>query len=138
MSSLPKCNKYYYNTINYNPLSKQAGQIADIIAKHYKMLYKKYAVWKKDTVCMAQTNEDLFQLAIIRTMETELPEVTTEAVLNQLDIKFKTLKKYNTLQYYNMKNQILPLELKNEDGDYIIPAEYKNNAISKEPPETTD
>lgn len=87
---------------------------------------------------MSQTNEDLFQMAIIRTMETELPEVTTETVLQQLHIKFCTLKKYNMLQYYNMKNKVLPLELKAEDGEYVIPAELFKNAIPKETTETAD
>lgn len=135
---IPKDKQYFYNTVNYNPLSSQSKQIADIIAKHYKKLYEKYTIYQKDTVYMSQTDEDLFQMAIIRTMETELPEVTTESVLRQLDIKFKTLKKYNMLQYYNMKNKVLPLELQTEDGEYIIPAEHYNNAISKEATETTD
>lgn len=87
---------------------------------------------------MSQTNEDLFQMAIIRTMETELPEVTTESVLKQLDIKFKTLKKYNMLQYYNMKNKVLPLELQTEDGEYIMPAEYYKNAIPTEATEAAE
>lgn len=87
---------------------------------------------------MSQTDEDLFQMAIIRTMETELPEVTTETVLKELHIKFCTLKKYNMLQYYNMKNKVLPLELKAEDGEYVIPAEYYNNAIFEETTETTN
>ena len=135
---MPKYKQYFYNTVNYNPPSSQAKQIADIIAQHYKKLFSKYVTFHKDVIHLSQTDEDLFQMAIIRTMETELPEVTTESVLQQLDIKFKTLKKYNMLQYYNMKNKVLPLELKNEDGDYMIPAEYKNNAISKEASETTD
>ena len=135
---LPKDKQYFYNTVNYNQLSSQSKQIAEIIAKHYKKLYRKYTTYQKDTVYMSQTNEDLFQMAIIRTMETELPEVTTETVLQQLHIKFCTLKKYNMLQYYNMKNKVLPLELKAEDGEYVIPAELFKNAIPKETTETAD
>ena len=32
---------------------------------------------------------------------------------------------------YTMKKKILPLEITTEDGEYIIPTEYYNNAILK-------
>jgi hypothetical protein len=35
-----------------------------------------------------------------------------------------------------MKKKILPLEITTEDGEYIIPTEYYNNAIFKESEET--
>ena len=35
-----------------------------------------------------------------------------------------------------MKKKIFPLEIATENGEYIIPTEYYNNAISKESEET--
>ena len=38
--------------------------------------------------------------------------------------------------YNMMKKKIFPLEIATENGEYIIPTEYYNNAISKESEET--
>ena len=47
-----------------------------------------------------------------------------------------TARKYAQLQSYTMKKKIFPLEIATEDGEYIIPTEYYNNAIFKESEET--
>ena len=85
---------------------------------------------------MSQNVEDLLHKAIIKCLEIELDKVTEEAVLKLVKIQFNTAKKYAQLQSYTMKKKILPLEITTEDGEYIIPTEYYNNAIFKESEET--
>ena len=69
-------------------------------------------------------------------MEIGLDKVTEEAVIESVKIQFYTARKYAQLQSYMMKKKIFPLEITTENGEYIIPTEYYNNAISKESEET--
>ena len=60
----------------------------------------------------------------------------TKSELKLVKIQFYTARKYAQLQSYTMKKKIFPLEIATEDGEYIIPTEYYNNAIFKESEET--
>lgn len=113
--------QYKYNTVNYHSLPDKANEVAEIINKNYNQLYSKI-VKDKDTLKLSQTEEDLFQMAFIRTVEHKFKEVTPEIVLTHFLIEFKTLKKYNSIQHlFSMRHNILPLEYKNEDGEWFIP-----------------
>jgi hypothetical protein len=107
-----------------------------IIAKHYSDLLKQCADNYKDVIYMSQTVEDLLHKAIIKCLEIGLDKVTEEAVIESVKIQFYTARKYAQLQSYMMKKKIFPLEITTENGEYIIPTEYYNNAISKESEET--
>lgn len=132
----PQYEQYSYNPAIAKPLSPQHKQIMAIIAKHYPDLLKQCTNYYKDTIYMSQNVEDLLHKAIIKCLEIELDKVTEEAVLKLVKIQFNTAKKYAQLQSYTMKKKILPLEITTEDGKYIIPTEYYNNAIFKESEET--
>ena len=122
--------------INWKPLSSQHKQIMAIIAKHYPDLLKQCTNYYKDTIYMSQNVEDLLHKAIIKCLEIGLDKVTEDAVLKLVKIQFYTARKYAQLQSYTMKKKIFPLEIATEDGEYIIPTEYYNNAIFKESEET--
>ena len=107
-----------------------------IIAKHYPDLLKQCTNYYKDTIYMSQNVEDLLHKAIIKCLEIGLDKLTEDAVLKLVKIQFYTARKYAQLQSYTMKKKIFPLEIATEDGEYIIPTEYYNNAIFKESEET--
>ena len=109
----PQYDQYSYNTVIDKPLHRNASKIADIIAKHYPELVKQYTIYYKDNIYMSQTVEDFLQKAVIRCMEVGLEDVTEESVLELL-----------------MNSKLAPLEVQNEEGEYIIPAELY--AIPKE------
>ena len=132
----PQYEQYSYNPAIAKPLSSQHKQIMAIIAKHYPDLLKQCADNYKDVIYMSQTVEDLLHKAIIKCLEMGLDKVTEEAVLELVKIQFYTARKYAQLQSYTMKKKIFPLEIATENGEYIIPTEYYNNAISKESEET--
>lgn len=72
---------------------------------------------------MSQTVEDFLQKAVIRCMEVGLEDVTEEAVLELLRMQFNTIKCYAKKSSFTMNNKITPLEVQNEEGEYIIPLE---------------
>ena len=125
----PQYEQYSYNPAIAKPLSSQHKQIMAIIAKQCTNYYK-------DTIYMSQNVEDLLHKAIIKCLEIGLDKVTEDAVLKLVKIQFYTARKYAQLQSYTMKKKIFPLEIATEDGEYIIPTEYYNNAIFKESEET--
>lgn len=126
----PQYDQYKYNTVIDKPLHKNASKIVAIIANHYSELVKKYTSYNKCTIYMSQTVEDFLQKAIIRCMEVGLEDVTEEAVLELLRMQFNTIKCYAKKSSFTMNNKITPLEVQNEEGEYIIPAELY--AIPKE------
>ena len=63
-------------------------------------------------------------------MEVGLEEITEEAVLALLKLQFNTIRHYAKKSSYTMNNKLAPLEIKNEEGEYIIPSEIY--AIPKE------
>lgn len=128
----PQYEQYSYHPAITKPLSSHHKQIMAIIAKHYPDLLKQYTSYYKNTIYMSQNIEDLLHKAIIKCVEKGLDKVTEEAVLELVRIQFNTVKKYTQLQSYTMKKKILPLEIATEDGEYIIPTEYYNNALFKE------
>lgn len=130
INTKPQYEQYKYNTVIDKPLHKNASKIADIIAKHYPELIKQYATYYKDTIYMSQTVEDFLQKAVIRCMEIGLEDVTEEAVLELLRMQFNTIKCYAKKSSFTMNNKITPLEVQNEEGEYIIPLELY--AIPKE------
>ena len=132
----PQYEQYSYNPAIAKPLSSQHKQIMAIIAKHYPDLLKQCTNYYKDTIYMSQNVEDLLHKAIIKCLEIGLDKVTEDAVLKLVKIQFYTARKYAQLQSYMMKKKIFPLEIATENGEYIIPTEYYNNAISKESEET--
>lgn len=132
LNKKPQYDQYKYNTVVDKPLHKNASQIANIIAKHYPELIKELTTYSKDTIYMSQTVEDFLQKAVIRCMEVGLEEVTEEAVLELIRLQFNTIRCYTKKSSYTMKNKVIPLEIQNEDGEYIIPIELYNNAIFKE------
>ena len=117
----PQYEQYSYNPAIAKPLSSQHKQIMAIIAKHYPDLLKQCTNYYKDTIYMSQNVEDLLH---------------EDAILKLVKIQFYTARKYAQLQSYTMKKKIFPLEIATEDGEYIIPTEYYNNAIFKESEET--
>ena len=124
----PQYEQYSYNPAIAKPLSSQH--------KHYPDLLKQYTSYYKDTIYMSQNVEDLLHKAIIKCLEIGLDKVTEDTVLKLVKIQFYTAKKYAQLQSYTMKKKLFPLEIATEDGEYIIPTEYYNNAIFKESEET--
>ena len=132
----PQYDQYSYNPAIAKPLSSQHKQIMAIIAKHYPDLLKQCADNYKDVIYMSHTVEDLLDKAIIKCLEIGLDKVTEDTVLKLVKIQFYTAKKYAQLQSYTMKKKLFPLEIATENGEYIIPTEYYNNAISKESEET--
>ena len=128
----PKYTQYQYNTVNYKDLPSNSDKVARILSDNYNILYKSI-IKDPDSLKLSQTEEDLFQLAIIRTIETQFKEITEIEVIKQFYIKFKMLKKYNQIQYYNMKNKLTPLEIQTEEGDYT-----ESYAVLKKNTETTD
>ena len=119
----PQYEQYSYNPAIAKPLSSQH-------------LLKQCTNYYKDTIYMSQNVEDLLHKAIIKCLEIGLDKVTEDAVLKLVKIQFYTARKYAQLQSYTMKKKIFPLEIATEDGEYIIPTEYYNNAIFKESEET--
>lgn len=111
----PQYDQYSYNTV---------------IDKHYPELVKQYTTYYKDTIYMSQTVEDFLQKAVIRCMEVGLEDVTEESVLELLRVQFNTIRCYAKKSNYTMNSKLAPLEVQNEEGEYIIPAELY--AISKE------
>ena len=79
---------------------------------------------------MSQTVEDFLQKAVIRCMEVGLEEVTEETVLELLKVQFNTIRCYAKKSSYTMNGKLTPLEVQNEEGEYIIPTELY--AIPKE------
>ena len=126
----PQYDQYSYNTVIDKPLHKNASKIANIIAKHYPKLVKRYTTYYKDTIYMSQTVEDFLQRSVIKCMEVGLDNVDEESVLELLRLQFNTIRCYTKKQQHNMKSKIPPLEIQNEEGEYIIPAELY--AIPKE------
>lgn len=126
----PQYDQYSYNTIIDKPLHRNASKIANIIAKHYPELVKQYTTYYKDTIYMSQTVEDFLQKAVIRCMEVGLEEVTEESVLALLRVQFNTIRCYAKKSSYTMNSKLAPLEVQNEEGEYIIPSELY--AIPKE------
>ena len=126
----PQYDQYSYNTVIDKPLHRNASKIADIIAKHYPELVKQYTTYYKDTIYMSQTVEDFLQKAVIRCMEVGLEDVTEESVLELLRVQFNTIRCYAKKSSYTMNSKLVSLEVQNEEGEYIIPAELY--AISKE------
>ena len=120
----PQYDQYSYNTVI------NASKIADIIAKHYPELVKQYTIYYKDNIYMSQTVEDFLQKAVIRCMEVGLEDVTEESVLELLRVQFNTIRCYAKKSSYTMNSKLAPLEVQNEEGEYIIPAELY--AIPKE------
>lgn len=123
---------YSYNTIINKPLSSNSDYIMQVISKNYDKLYndcKKYCY--KDIIYMSQDLDDMFHNTIIKTVEKGADN-NEDAILDSFIINFKTILKYTKLQAYSMKGKIKPLEVKNEDNEYIIPAELYNNAYTKE------
>ena len=111
----PQYDQYNYNTV---------------IGKHYPKLVKQYTTYYKDTVYMSQTVEDFLQKAVIRCMEVGLEDVTEESVLKLLRVQFNTIRCYAKKSSYTMNSKLASLEVQNEEGEYIIPAELY--AIPKE------
>ena len=126
----PQYDQYSYNTVIDKPLHRNASKIADIIAKHYPELVKQYTIYYKDNIYMSQTVEDFLQKAVIRCMEVGLEDVTEESVLELLRVQFNTIRCYAKKSNYTMNSKLAPLEVQNEEGEYIIPAELY--AIPKE------
>lgn len=126
----PQYDQYNYNTVIDKPLHKNASKIADIIAKHYPELVKQYTTYCKDTIYMSQTVEDFLQKAVIKCMEVGLEDVTEESVLALLNLQFNTIRYYAKQSSYTMNGKLIPLEVQNEEGEYIIPSELY--AIPKE------
>ena len=131
----PQYSQYQYNTVIDKPLHKNADKIVEIIAKHYPELKKKYP-YKKDKLYMSQTSEDFLQKAVISCMEKGLDEVTEDAVLELFRIQFNTISHYAKKSSYIMKKKLPPLEVQNDEGEYIITTEL--NAIPKEAEEGED
>ena len=105
-------------------MSSHSDEIGEIISKHYNQLHQKYIGYiPNDTIRLAQTTEDIFHTAIIRTMETELTEVTVESVLKQLDIELYTAKRFNLLMNTENKKSIQGYEFKTDDNKTFIPSE---------------
>ena len=119
----PQYDQYSYNTVIDKPLHRNASKIADILVKQYTTYYK-------DTIYMSQTVEDFLQKAVIRCMEVGLEDVTEESVLELLRVQFNTIRCYAKKSSYTMNSKLVSLEVQNEEGEYIIPAELY--AISKE------
>ena len=111
----PQYDQYSYNTVIDKPLHRNASKIADIIAKHYPELVKQYTIYYKDNIYMSQTG---------------LEDVTEESVLELLRVQFNTIRCYAKKSSYTMNSKLAPLEVQNEEGEYIIPAELY--AIPKE------
>ena len=126
----PQYDQYSYNTVIDKPLHRNASKIADIIAKHYPELVKQYTTYYKDTIYMSPTVEDFLQKAVIRCMEVGLEDVTEESVLELLRVQFNTIRCYAKKSSYTMNSKLAPLEVQNEEGEYIIPSELY--AIPKE------
>lgn len=63
-------------------------------------------------------------------MEVGLEDVTDESVLELLRLQFNTIRCYAKKSSYTMNNKLIPLEIQNEEGEYIIPSELY--AIPKE------
>lgn len=122
--------QYKYNTVIDKPLHKNADKIAAIIAKYYPALVKQYTTYYKETIYMSQTVEDFLQKAVIRCVEVGLEDVTDESVLELLRLQFNTIRCYAKKSSYTMNNKLIPLEIQNEEGEYIIPSELY--AIPKE------
>ena len=116
----PQYDQYSYNTVIDKPLHRNASKIADIIAKHYPELVKQYTTYYKDTIYMSQTVEDFLQKAVIRCMEVGLEDVTEESVLELLRVQFNTIRCYAKKSSYTMNSKLTPLEVQNEEGEYII------------------
>ena len=72
----------------------------------------------------------ILQKAVIRCMEVGLEDVTEESVLELLRLQFNTIRCYAKKSSYTMNSKLASLEVQNEEGEYIIPAELY--AISKE------
>ena len=117
----PQYDQYSYNTVIDKPLHR---------AKHYPELVKQYTIYYKDNIYMSQTVEDFLQKAVIRCMEVGLEDVTEESVLELLRVQFNTIRCYAKKSSYTMNSKLAPLEVQNEEGEYIIPAELY--AIPKE------
>ena len=115
----PQYDQYNYNTVIDKPLHKNASK-----------LVKQYTTYYKDTVYMSQTVEDFLQKAVIRCMEVGLEDVTEESVLKLLRVQFNTIRCYAKKSSYTMNSKLASLEVQNEEGEYIIPAELY--AIPKE------
>ena len=126
----PQYDQYSYNPAIAKPLSSQHKQIMAIIAKHYPDLLKQCADNYKDVIYMSQTVEDFLQKAVIRCMEVGLEDVTEESVLKLLRVQFNTIRCYAKKSSYTMNSKLAPLEVQNEEGEYIIPVELY--AIPKE------
>lgn len=123
---------YSYNTIINKPLCNNSDYIMQVISRNYDKLYndcQKYCY--KDTIYMSQDLDDIFHNAIIKTLEKGADN-DEDDILENFIINFKTILKYTKLQAYSMKRKIQPLEVKNEDNEYIIPAELYHNAYTKE------
>lgn len=130
--SKPSYTNYYYNTVIDKPLCKDSDYIMQVIANNYDKLYndcKKYCC--NDIVYMSQDLDDMFHNTIIKTIEKGADN-NEDTILDSFIINFKTILKYTKLQAYIMKGKINPLEVKNEDNEYIIPAELYNNAYTEE------
>lgn len=125
---------YAYNTVISKPLCINSDYIIQILSSNYDKLYsdcQKYCY--KDTIYMSQDLDDIFHNAIIKTVEKGIEgDLTEENILKEFIIYFKMALKYTKLQAYSMKGKIKPLEVKNEDNEYIIPAELYHNAYTKE------
>lgn len=85
-----------------------------------------------DRLTMSQTKEDIFHLAIVRTMEKEFDEVTPESVLSMLQIQYYMLCKYAKFQQRDMNKHLTALEFQSsDDKEWFNPTEVKN-AILRE------
>ena len=56
-------------------------------------------------------------------MEVGLEDVTEESVLELLRVQFNTIRCYAKKSSYTMNSKLVSLEVQNEEGEYIIPAE---------------
>lgn len=125
---------YSYNTVIYKPLCNNSEYIMQVLSRNYDKLYydcQKYCY--KDTIYMSQDLDDIFHNAIIKTLEKGIKgDLTEKNILKEFIIYFKMILKYTKLQAYSMKGKVKPLEVKNEDNEYIIPAELYHNAYTKE------
>lgn len=129
-----KEQQYKYNTVIDKPLNKDYEFILQIIAKNYDSLHKSMINYSKDKIYMSQDIEDLFQSAIIKVAEKGIIQdtLTEKNIIDSFIIQFKTLLSYAKKSQYTMKGKVLALEVKNEDDEYIIPAELYNNAYFEE------
>lgn len=129
--------QYKYNTTIYKPLCQDYKYIMEVITNHYDSLYSECMKFgKKDFIYMSQDIEDIFQSTIIKTLEKgiiiEIGKTKEEQIINNFRIHFKTLLYYTKLSQYSMHKNIIALEVKNEDNEYIIPSELYEYAYTKE------